>query len=201
MTQLTDKINRIKWANCILSLKISLPLWNTSCRHCRVLCVVACGIQNWRPEASPCSRAESVKPAGHKTSILDEGRGWGGSGVWKSFPTRCLYTELVLLFRWCSDAGWCYGNTYTLARHTRDRAGDRWGLDAFFFPFHFSPYFLFFFNRKCISLQWLISPPAYPCNTGWIEGYSMQISELSKTETRPARLLLNLSALHAAVQA
>lgn len=27
-------------------------------------------------------------------------------------------------------------------------------------------------------------PPAYPCNTGWIDGDSMQISELSKTETR-----------------
>lgn len=96
----------------------------------------------WRVKASPCSRAESVKPAGLKTSILDEGRK-KKRGVWKSFPTRCLYTELVLLFRWCSDTGRSYGNTYTLARHTRDRAGDRWGLDAFFFTF--PPLLTFFF--------------------------------------------------------
>lgn len=73
-------------------------------------------------------------------------------------------------------------------------------LMLFLFLFFSSTYSLFL-NRNCISPQWLISPPAYPCNTGWIEGYSMQISELSKTETRSARLLLNLSALHAAVQA
>lgn len=59
------------------------------------------------------------------------------SGVWKSFPTQCLYTEPMLLFRWCSDTARCYGNTYTLARHTRDRAGDRWGHDAFFLAFLF----------------------------------------------------------------
>lgn len=59
----------------------------------------------------------------------------------------------------------------------------------FFFAFLFflSLLSFFFFNRKCISLQRLISAPAYPCNTGWVEGDSMQIIELSKTETQLGR--------------
>lgn len=70
-----------------------------------------------------------------------------------------------------------------------DTPGTELVTDEDLMLFFFFPYFLFL-NRNCISLQWANSPlppPAYPCNTGWIEGYSMQISELSKTETQLGR--------------
>lgn len=109
------------------------------------------------------------------------------TGVWKSFPTLCLYTEPVLVLRWCSDTARCYGNSYTLARHTRDRTGDRWGHENRLFLTHSNR---FCFLQKLHFCAMAHFPLAYPCNTEWKEGHSMQISELSKRETQSVAFLL-----------
>lgn len=144
-------------------------------------------IRIWRVEASPCSRAESVKPAGLKTSILDEGR-----KKKKKEGSGNHFLPGVYIQSWCCSLDGVQTQAGVMGIRTPwpDTPGTELVTDEdlmLFFFFPPPPYFLFFSNWECISLQWFISPPAYPCNSGWIEGYSMQISELSKTQTRLGR--------------
>lgn len=108
---------------------------------CTCLCIEPFGLMS----KSFLSRwAESVKLGRRdETSILD--------GVWKSFPTLCLYTEPVLVFRWCSDTARPDTPGTELVTDEDMRIDSFWPTQI-----------VFAFYRNCISVQWLISLQLIP---------------------------------------
>lgn len=126
-----------------------------------------------------------LKPAGHKTSILDEGRE-------KNAGSGNHFLPGVYIQSWCCSLDGVQTQAGVMGIRTPwpDTPGTELVTDEdlmlFLFPF-FLLGLIFFFKQKLHFPAMAHFPPAYPCNTGWIEGYSMQISELSKTETQLGR--------------